>query len=82
MCHIGHMKTISIRELHARTGHFVRAAQHEMIRVTDRGREMAVLKSPSPGESSGKPFPKRRLSSLPRVRINSSIYISQERDAR
>jgi antitoxin (DNA-binding transcriptional repressor) of toxin-antitoxin stability system len=75
------MKTISIRELHAETGRFVRAAQHETFRVTDRGREVAILKAPAPAESGGKRFPKRRLASLPKVRVNSSVYISQERDA-
>ncbi len=76
------MKTISIRELHAHTGRFVREAQHETIRVTDRGREVAVLKAPASAEAAGKPFPKRRLASLPKVRIDSSVYISQERDSR
>ena len=82
LCHIGHMKTISIRELHAHTGRFVRQARDEPIRVTDRGREVAVLKAPAPAEAAGKPFPKRRLASLPKVRVDSSVYISQERDVR
>ena len=76
------MKTISIRELHAHTGRFVREAQHEAIRVTDRGREVAVLKGSTPAEAAGKPFPRRRLASLPRVRVDSAVYISQERDRR
>ena len=82
LCHIGHMKTISIRELHTHTGRFVRQAQHETIRVTDRGREIAVLKAPTPVEAEGKRFPKRRLASLPKVRVDSSIYISEDRDRR
>lgn len=76
------MKTISIRQLHTHTGRFVREAQHETIRVTDRGREVAVLKGSTPAEATGKPFPKRRLASLPKVRIDSSVYISQEREVR
>ena len=47
------MKTISIRQLHTHTGRFVREAQHEAIRVTDRGREVAVLEAPAPGGSRG-----------------------------
>jgi antitoxin (DNA-binding transcriptional repressor) of toxin-antitoxin stability system len=76
------MKTISIRELHAHTGRFVRQAQHETIRVTDRGREVALLKAPSARESAGKPFPRRKLSSLPKVRIDSTVYMSDDRDGR
>ncbi len=76
------MKTISIRELHAHTGRFVREAKHETIRVTDRGREVAVLKAPAPAEAAGKPFPKRPRASLPKVRVDSSVYISEERDSR
>jgi prevent-host-death family protein len=39
-----HMKTISIRELHARTGELVRqAARHGEIRVTDSGRVVAKI---------------------------------------
>ena len=76
------MRTVSIRELHTHTGRLVRAAQHEEIHVTDRGREVAVLKALTPAESMGKRFPKRRISSLPRVRVSSSVYISQERDGR
>ncbi len=35
---------ISIRELHARTGHYVRkAAAHGLVIVTDRGKRMAEL---------------------------------------
>lgn len=82
MCHIGHKKTISIRELHQHTGRYVRAAERGIIHVTDRGRQVAVLKAASPAELSGKPFPKRRISSLPKVRVDSSTYISQERNER
>lgn len=82
MCHIGHMKVISIRELHQHTGRFVREAAREPVYVTDRGRQVAVLKAPVPAEMTGKPFPKRPLSSLPKVRVDSTTYISDERDAR
>jgi prevent-host-death family protein len=41
MCH---MKTISIRELHEKTGEYVRqAAKHGEIYVTDRGRTIAKI---------------------------------------
>lgn len=82
MCHIGHMKVITIRDLHQHTGKFVRQAQKEVIFVTDRGQQVAVLKGITVAETTGKPFPKRKLSSLPRVSIDSTVYISEERDAR
>src|SRR5438067_11501522 len=44
MCHNVHMKTISIRELHLKTGQWVRhAASRGPIVVTDRGRRVAAL---------------------------------------
>lgn len=76
------MKSVSIRELHEHTGKLVRQAQKEPIFVTDRGQQIAVLKSITSAETFGKPFPKRKLSSLPRVKIDSTIYLSEERDAR
>jgi prevent-host-death family protein len=76
------MKVITIRELHEHTGKFVRQAQKEPVLVTDRGRQIAVLKAITAAESVGKPFPKRKLTSLPRVSIDSTVYISEERDAR
>jgi antitoxin (DNA-binding transcriptional repressor) of toxin-antitoxin stability system len=76
------MKVITIRDLHQHTGKFVRQAQKEVIFVTDRGQQVAVLKGISVAETTGKPFPKRKLSSLPRVSIDSTVYISEERDAR
>lgn len=39
-----HMKTVSIRELHEKTGEWVRLAEaHEQIVITDRGRPVASL---------------------------------------
>ncbi|MGA8477247.1 MAG: hypothetical protein WB696_04745 [Chthoniobacterales bacterium] len=76
------MKVITIRDLHQHTGKFVRQAQKEVIFVTDRGQQVAVLKGITLAETTGKPFPKRKLSSLPRVSIDSTVYISEERDAR
>lgn len=37
------MKTVSIRELHTRTGHYVRAAARQPIAVTERGTTIARL---------------------------------------
>lgn len=43
---LGPMTSISIKELHARTGAHVRRAAKSPVRVTDRGRLVAVLTSP------------------------------------
>lgn len=53
------MKTISIRELHTRTGHYVRRAATEPITVTDRGEVVARLVPVT--EPTGLTFAERRL---------------------
>lgn len=52
---------ISIRDLHARTGHFVRKASSLPIVVTDNGKPVAEIKAFQPekagaGKSGGKPY--------------------------
>lgn len=80
MCH---MKTISIRELHEKTGAWVRAAAKTgRFFVSDRGRPVAVL-GPMEGRPAA-PFGKRKLTrgfnALPRVGGDSTRTISEERD--
>lgn len=77
------MKTISIRQLHERTGSWVRsAAKDGRFVVSDRGRPVAVL-GPFQGPPD-KPFGKRKMTrgfaSLPKVGGDSSRTISEERD--
>jgi len=56
------MKTVTIRELHAKTGKLVReASQHGEIRVTDRGRTIASI-LPHTGESEIPYFARRKPS--------------------
>ncbi len=74
------MKTASIRELHEKTGRLVRQAQTEKILITDRGRVIAVLKSAETQDWPGKPFPKRALADLPKVRFDSTVYLCEERE--
>jgi prevent-host-death family protein len=58
---MGHMKTISIRELHARTGAWVREAERAgEIAITDRGRVVARI-LPAAGLGSVPYFARRRL---------------------
>ena len=76
------MKTATIRELHMNTGKLVRASAHENILITDRGQAVAVLKSAKIADSVGKPFPKRDFRMMPKSDIDSTIYVSQDRDGR
>ena len=39
---------IAVRELHARTGHYVRKAARQPIIITDRGRRVAALRPLGP----------------------------------
>ena len=80
------MKNISIRELHTRTGHYVRRAATEPITVTDRGKVVARLVPVS--EPSGLTFAQRRLRpgfkrfllSGPLIGADSTQIISEDRD--
>ncbi len=86
MCH---MKTISIRELHQKTGEWVRlAARHGEIRVTDRGRTVARILPDTdvretPYFSRRKLLPDfRRLMQQGKLRggTDSTQMISEDRD--
>lgn len=81
------MKTVSIRELHTRTGHYVRRAATEPISVTDRGRTVARLVPAS--EPTGVSFANRRLrpgfrklQAVPLTGTDSGKLISEDRDGR
>ncbi len=76
------MKTISIRELHTRTGHYVRRAATEPITVTDRGETVAVIQPATPAQLVGKPFPKRDRLTMPITGLDSTAMISEDRDGR
>ena len=51
------MKTVSIRDLHATTGKFVRETDRETFLITDNGKPLAVLKVATPADVGGTPFP-------------------------
>jgi prevent-host-death family protein len=82
------MKTVSIRELHTRTGHYVRRAAREPIAVTDRG-EMVARLVPATAPT-GITFANRRLPPAfkkflavgPIGGTDSTQIISEDRDAR
>ena len=76
------VQTISIKQLHARTGHWVRAARTTPVIVTDHGEEVAVLNS---REKSDLPRPVFTLAGRkprPKVSGDSTVLISADRDAR
>jgi prevent-host-death family protein len=75
------MKTISIKQLHARTGHWVRSVQSTPVVVTDRGERIAVLQ-PFDGSAPVRRFPKRDWSKLPASDLDSTDLISADRDGR
>ncbi len=83
------MKTISIRELHARTGHWVRhAAANGGVTVTDNGTPVATIEgNKKPEGKKGNKFANRKL--LPEYRrimnkliggTDSTQIISEDRD--
>src|SRR5882672_5775501 len=84
MCHNVHMKTISIRELHLKTGRWVRhAASRGPIVVTDRGRRVAALQ-PFDASMTGRPLPNREAAIRKRskVPVDSAVYLSELREDR
>jgi hypothetical protein len=76
------VKTITIEDLHERTGSYVQAAQQEPIVIADGGRQVAVLKPLLGAELEGRLFPVRDPASLPKVAVETSRYISEDRDGR
>ena len=75
------MKTISIKELHARTGHWVRTAKTTPLIVTDRGEKVASLQ-PHNNTLPVVKFAKRDWSKLPSSDLDSTDFISSDRDGR
>jgi antitoxin (DNA-binding transcriptional repressor) of toxin-antitoxin stability system len=77
------MKTISIKQLHAETGRWVRAASKQPSVVTDRGEKVASLQ---PHDVSTRPRavldPTRRLPWMPVSPADSTVFISAGRDGR
>ena len=78
------MKTISVEELHEQTERFISQAAQDTMVVTRNGRPQAILK-PYPGEDSLKQHwieRERVLTRLPQLIVDSTEYISQDRDGR
>jgi antitoxin (DNA-binding transcriptional repressor) of toxin-antitoxin stability system len=76
------MKTVSIRDLHARTGEIVREAAKRPLQVTDRGRVIAVIQAPGVAAKGGVPLPNREawIAKLPKQKTDSAELIGADRD--
>lgn len=77
------MKTISIKQLHARTGYWARAAKKQPIVVTDRGEKIATLR---PHVAETRPAAvidwAARKKWMPVSSADSTVFISEGRDGR
>ena len=83
-CHIVHMVQITIRDLHMKTGEWVRkVADAESIVVMDRRRPVAKLVPFTP-EDQEMPFRERPLVkgflSLPKLPHDSTVFLSEDRN--
>jgi len=75
------MKTISLKQLHARTGYWTGVAQKTPLIVTRRGEKIASLQ-PLPETAASRPvFQGRDWSKLPKIDFDSTVMISEDRDA-
>lgn len=84
MCHIVHMFEISIRELHMKTGDWVRrAARTGGVVVLERGEPVAKI-VPFDGNDLSSSFSMRKLvkgfAALPKIPHDSTRYISEDRE--
>ncbi len=77
------MKTISIKELHARTGYWARSAKKQPIIITDRGEKIATLQ---PHVAATRPAAvidwAARKKWMPVSPADSTVFISEDRDGR
>ena len=76
------MRTATIHKLHMNTGKLARAAAHQKIIITERGQPVALLKAVDGPGLVGKPFPRRDIPKMLKSKVDSTIYVSQDRDRR
>jgi antitoxin (DNA-binding transcriptional repressor) of toxin-antitoxin stability system len=76
------MKTVSIRDLHARTGALVREAARRPLLITDRGRLLAVIQAPTALLKQGVALPNREafIAKLPKQKSDSAALVGDDRD--
>ena len=77
------MKTISIKQLHARTGHWARSAKKQPIVITDRGERIATLQPHVPEARPRAVIDwAARRKWMPVSTADSTVFISENRDGR
>ncbi len=74
------MKLVTIKELHERTGKLVREAGEQTLVITDHGKKIAVLKNYSDNELETTSFPSRDANLLPKIEVDTTGIISQDRE--
>jgi len=81
MCHIRHMRTVTIRKLHEETGRIVdAAAAGEVITVRRRGVAVAELRAVVPRKLKVRiPDFNRRYARFPRVKTDSGRIQEEDR---
>jgi len=84
MCHVEHMIAITIRDLHMKTGDWVRKATHrDGIVVLDRKQPVARI-IPFSENDAGKSFSDRPMvkgfAKMARLETDSTRFISDDRD--
>ena len=74
------MKTISIKQLHAETGRWVRSAKSTPVTVTDRGEPVAMLAPFASGAKKRPVFTLEGRGPRPKIEVDSTAGISADRD--
>jgi len=74
------MQNVTIRELHLNTRKLIGAAACQKIIINDRGRPIALLKALDEPDLVGKPLPRPDIRKMPQRKVDSTIYVSQDRD--
>ena len=74
------MRTISIKQLHAQTGRWVRSAKIAPVTVTDRGEPVALLAPHAAGKKKRPGFALKGRGPRPKIGVDSTIGISADRD--
>ena len=76
------MKTVSIRDLHARTSAIVREAARQPLQITDHGRVLAIIQAAGVAAQRGVPLPDREawIAKLPKQKRDSAELVGDDRD--
>ena len=80
VCHMGHMKQVTIRKLHEETGRIVDQAENgESIVIARRGVPVAELRPITPRPRVRVPDLAKRYAKFPRVKSDSGRFQEEDR---